>query len=73
MKEDLLMEYIKFKHVASILQANASEHDAKTINFRLAILHDRFEEYSKLGLDIEEARRREQERHGLIGTINRNI
>lgn len=73
MTEDLKMEYMKFKHVASLQQANASEHDAQMINYRLEQLRLRYEEYSTQGLTLDEVRKREQERLAHLGSISRSI
>lgn len=73
MKDDLLMEYMKFKHVAAMQQANASEKDAILINQRLAALKNRYEEYSRCGLDLEAVRKLEVQYLQKIRAVNLSL
>lgn len=73
MNEELLMEFMKFKHVASIQQANLLEHDAQMINYRLEQLRLRYEEYSAQGLTLEQVRKTERDRIARLGIISRSI
>lgn len=73
MTDELLMEYMKFKHVASIQQANLMEHDAQMINYRLEQLRLRYEEYSAKGMSLDHVRKIERERIGRLGTISQSI
>lgn len=73
MTEELQMEYMKFKHVAALQQANVSEHEAKMINYRLEQLRLRYEDYSQRGFDLEKVRKWEQDRIAHLGRISRSI
>lgn len=74
MKEDLLMEYMKFKAVADIQASKLeNEHQKEMIKYRLELLRRRFEDYDSRNLDLEVVRKLEKDRLDMMHKMNQQI